>query len=70
MEDTNKDKVEEKQPNQSNSKTVSTSITLGNILLIVLMMIIIVTGSLVYYMIQEDNKKNSQQIDSNQNVSN
>lgn len=70
MEDTNKDKVEEKQPNQSNSKTVSTSITLGNILLIVLMMIIIVTGSLVYYMIQKDSQINEQQSELAQNVAN
>ena len=68
MEDTNKDKVEEKVSKNIGHRIVSTPITLGNILLIVLMMIIIVTGSLVYYMIQEDNKKNSQQIDSNQNV--
>lgn len=70
MEDTNKDKVEEKQPNQSNSKTVSTSITLGNILLIVLMMIIIVTGSLVYYMIQKDSQINEQQGEVTQNIAN
>ena len=60
MGDTIKDKAEEnEQENESNEnsqtcRTVSTSVTVGHLLLGFLVVIIIVTASLVYYMIQKE----------------
>lgn len=71
MGDTIKDKAEENNEQDNNSKAmkvIPTPITLGNFLLALLVVVIIATGSLVYYMIRKERKDYEQYNSLVQNV--